>query len=408
MIFQYDMVVKDVVQVRLISPTNYFSLISDSGTRKNVLWVEDEYEILEKVKQRFDRWALNITEAVNPQKALTLFQNRSFDAIILDLKFKSEMSGLNLLSKFRKTNPDLPIFIFSAYLNQTDVNEELNILCPTGRIDKPLPDDDYQSAKNIKKIIHTSISMNKHGLKWAKLHNPLIKEKYSELKKLKPLELQKFKLSIWRKNKDFIVKTLREKKKKWCLIVGDEIMISNSNRNFPSKNTLLEISSDTDDFPLLYTIPPFVEESSWEQNNQENENDYYPTLKIRFKYNKKSLNGSFHFDTGAQITHVSDEIFEIDQTIDSIQENSRFGGYAYSSQTFNINVQDSIKNQEHKSQLPINIVLDWTNTNFNFYKNRKALIGRDILNHIPAKIVLDSFNKTSSILLKNQKRKPIK
>lgn len=82
---------------------------------KNILIIDDEFEMLQslgKILSHITDYETHLEQ--NPKSAIELLRNKQFDLIITDLKMGS-ISGLEILSSAKKTNPDLPVIMISGY-----------------------------------------------------------------------------------------------------------------------------------------------------------------------------------------------------------------------------------------------------------------------------------------------------
>jgi len=79
-----------------------------------VLYVEDNKETREATLGLLDNIFNNITIAVDGQDGLEKFQIKSFDLVLTDINMP-KMNGIEMVTKIRETNKDMPILILSAY-----------------------------------------------------------------------------------------------------------------------------------------------------------------------------------------------------------------------------------------------------------------------------------------------------
>lgn len=84
---------------------------------KNVLFVDDEKLILEKIKLKFNNSSLNIFFAENGKKALEILDNESIAVIVSDLNMPS-FTGVEFLKITNSKYPKIPKIIFSIYSEQ--------------------------------------------------------------------------------------------------------------------------------------------------------------------------------------------------------------------------------------------------------------------------------------------------
>ena len=84
-----------------------------------ILIVEDEMNQRILLKRMLEKEGYEISEAKNGAEALTQFDAHDFDLVILDQRLP-DMTGLEILKKFKKANPIVPIIIVTAYANVSD------------------------------------------------------------------------------------------------------------------------------------------------------------------------------------------------------------------------------------------------------------------------------------------------
>ena len=79
-----------------------------------LLYVEDNTEARESTLGLLNNIFNNITIAVNGQDGLERFQSKSFDLIFTDINMP-KMNGIEMITKIREVNKNVPILILSAY-----------------------------------------------------------------------------------------------------------------------------------------------------------------------------------------------------------------------------------------------------------------------------------------------------
>jgi DNA-binding response OmpR family regulator len=80
---------------------------------KHILIVEDEIGIVQFLKQGLEEENYKVTTANNGLDGLTIFQNNSFDLVLLDWMLP-KMNGLEICQKIRETNLKTPIIFLTA------------------------------------------------------------------------------------------------------------------------------------------------------------------------------------------------------------------------------------------------------------------------------------------------------
>ncbi|MEJ5228350.1 response regulator [Thermodesulfovibrio sp.] len=88
--------------------------MSNEELKANVLLVDDEEQFLKVVSQRLGMRGLKLETATSGDEAIKKVDQRSFDAIILDLVMPGK-SGIDVLKEIKKKHPDLQIIILTGH-----------------------------------------------------------------------------------------------------------------------------------------------------------------------------------------------------------------------------------------------------------------------------------------------------
>ena len=100
-----------------------------------VLIVDDEVEFANLLSERLEARGLTVDTVFSGEKALEIAQQKTFDAILLDLAMPG-MNGIETLERLRAINPDLQIILFTG--NATvDVTLEVMKLGAVDLLEKP-------------------------------------------------------------------------------------------------------------------------------------------------------------------------------------------------------------------------------------------------------------------------------
>ncbi len=114
-----------------------------------ILIVEDEVTLCECLQRVFSREGYEVDTAESAESALELFNLNSYDLVISDIILPG-MSGIELLTRYRKTNPSQKIIIITAYASLEIAVEAIK----AGACDfvtKPLMHDD------IKRVVRNAL-----------------------------------------------------------------------------------------------------------------------------------------------------------------------------------------------------------------------------------------------------------
>jgi len=103
---------------------------------KNVLYVEDEEEVLNNISRLLKKFFNNFYTASDGIKALDIFYEHNIDILLVDIELP-KMNGIELIREVRKINENVKIIIISAY-TKTDYLLESVELGLSKYIVKPL------------------------------------------------------------------------------------------------------------------------------------------------------------------------------------------------------------------------------------------------------------------------------
>lgn len=115
--------------------------------KAKVLLVDDEEEFVENLSQRLEIRGLKVTAATRGEDAVSLVDNQSFDAIVLDLAMPG-MGGLETLKKIREKHPDAEIIMLTGHGSVKSSVEAMK-LGAEDFLEKPV--DIYDLLKKISK-----------------------------------------------------------------------------------------------------------------------------------------------------------------------------------------------------------------------------------------------------------------
>jgi len=79
-----------------------------------VLYVEDETVVLFSVTEMLRRKVENVLSAIDGNEGFELFKKHSPDVVITDINMPG-MNGLQMARKIKQHNPDIHIYLLSAY-----------------------------------------------------------------------------------------------------------------------------------------------------------------------------------------------------------------------------------------------------------------------------------------------------
>ena len=84
-----------------------------SRRTKRILVVDDDPDIRQVLLDRMSSFGYVVETAVDGREALDALRRGEFDGMLLDMRM-SEMDGLEVLRRTRKSHPDLPVVVVTA------------------------------------------------------------------------------------------------------------------------------------------------------------------------------------------------------------------------------------------------------------------------------------------------------
>lgn len=95
-------------------------------TNLNLLYVEDDEEIIEDIDFFLKRHFNEIIIAQDGEEAFRYFKEKNPDIIILDINIP-KLNGLKLASKIRETNKKIPIIFLTAFSDKENLLQAINL-----------------------------------------------------------------------------------------------------------------------------------------------------------------------------------------------------------------------------------------------------------------------------------------
>lgn len=363
-----------------------------------VLWMDDEPDNIINYKNLLSSTGKMEIEVVKTVKeAKSRLETEDFHAFVADLKMdlvNDRDNGAKFLADFTENNKFFPTFISSAWV------------------------DDVRFAKHIKKAYPIMIDYKNADFTNPILENPFFKSIYNNginFNKVKhhfpenitlkdyltsPRSFQEEVETHWKKHSFWITSELKGKEALWGVACNLTIVASGADLlDFPDEEELIEIGEKYNRIPFAYTIPiaPETIPMKWNRTTiNKNVDDFYPALKI--KLNNRILSGDF--DTGAFQSFISSEFVQrgIFNSIQDTRWNDHLAkSYEYYTKKIPIEIED-VNGKKLVKKISVSVVKNWEETSFvSFNKNRKALLGRDILRAFELKIYLDSKNRVTYV-----------
>ena len=107
----------------------------------SILIVDDEHAQRTILRSVLRREGYEIETASNRADALEKMEKRMFDAVVSDMRMKSQMEGRELLREIRQQDPDLPVLIMTAY---AEIGDAVDLMAREGAfyyLEKPIDND---------------------------------------------------------------------------------------------------------------------------------------------------------------------------------------------------------------------------------------------------------------------------
>ena len=107
----------------------------------SILIVDDEHAQRTILRSVLRREGYDIETASNRSDALEKLGKRMFDAVVSDMRMKSQMEGRELLREIRQRDPDLPVLIMTAY---AEIGDAVDLMAREGAfyyLEKPIDND---------------------------------------------------------------------------------------------------------------------------------------------------------------------------------------------------------------------------------------------------------------------------
>ena len=102
--------------------------------KKKILVVDDEVDFQKVIKMRLEANNYDVVIAGGGKEALEKIKSQKPDAVLLDI-LMPEIGGIDVLTKIRQTDKNLPVFMVTAFSNEERF-ASANKLNATGFISK--------------------------------------------------------------------------------------------------------------------------------------------------------------------------------------------------------------------------------------------------------------------------------
>ena len=109
-------------------------MYNDFMSKKTIMCVDDETDILELLREEFEDCGYKVIEALNGREAFEKFKKSKIDCVISDVRMPYE-DGFTLAKNIKSTGSKVPIFLVTGFCDYT--SEEFNKLGVNAIIFKP-------------------------------------------------------------------------------------------------------------------------------------------------------------------------------------------------------------------------------------------------------------------------------
>jgi len=93
---------------------------------KNVLYIEDELDVLENISHILSQFFHTFYKASNAEDGLEIYYKNQIDIIIVDIELP-KMNGIEFIRKVRQEEKDIPIVVISAYTKTDYLLESIEL-----------------------------------------------------------------------------------------------------------------------------------------------------------------------------------------------------------------------------------------------------------------------------------------
>lgn len=215
-------------------------------------------------------------------------------------------------------------------------------------------------------------------------------------------------------NREWLLQKFRDLKAAWLMVVDGKVIASGKKfSDYPEPEQILEVCHRTGKFPFLFINEDVlaIEESSSAWHSTVDPDDFYPTIKVKFRTHTGAATVVADFDTGASAIFV-DYVFLVKQNVIQLKAQEEGESAQHLNQTFGylprkVTVEIVLASGEVCSrELNIACVVAWENSPFvKINPKRTALVGRKVFLLLKPRILLDFEKQESKLWAPLQRRK---
>ena len=368
-----------------------------------ILWIEDDRMFLDNTIPLLEKKGFSVEGVTNVKEGIKRLRKNYFkySLVLLDLEMP-EMDGVESYEEIKRVNSQLPIIIVSAHLGEPIWESRMKSLkVRLERIAKPFPMITSEDFEEIMKLIRQK---QRHYIKTR--INPF-KYSYKEFMNLTDEERdQVFEIAA-EINSGFTNEFFEKNKNKdWIVIAKTpgNIIESGKSKDEPDVDRLEKLAKKYDTPVFTYSRPKTVEQIGTNWPCKSNSDDYYPTVSIGFNSNGEQHILQGDFDTGSTHSFISYEVIMGMGVLERkpiIPASSKIiFGKRYRYYKIKLKCKLYGESKEKEIELKCELVKNWKDSPQVFhYKDRVALIGRNLLLDNKVKLLLDGENKKTDILI---------
>lgn len=123
------------------------NLLSSLSHKPKILIIDDEYNDRYLISEFLKKYSCEIIECSNPELAIQIISDESFDIIFLDVKMPPG-DGVEILKKIRELNPTQTVIVMTGY-DEASTREKVLDLGPQLIWRKPVKEKDIDDIFNI-------------------------------------------------------------------------------------------------------------------------------------------------------------------------------------------------------------------------------------------------------------------
>ncbi|MFW9881004.1 MAG: response regulator [Candidatus Thorarchaeota archaeon] len=368
-----------------------------------ILWIEDDSIFLENTIPLFEKEGLYVEGVSDVRKSIEKIKKDYFkySLLLLDLQIL-ENDDFKIYNEIKKANSHIPIIIVSGYFDDQEWISKLSSFdIKVDSIEKPVP---MVASKDFFDIIEL-IKVKQENYITSRI-NPF-EYSFDEFIRLDDEKKDAALEIAFEANSYYIKKYFNENPDKDWIVIAKRpgnIIKYGKFENEPFEEDLEKLAKKNKLPVFTYSRKKAIEQIDSGWNCVLAPYDYYPTVLLNFDSGDEQFILEGDFDTGSSHSYIS---YEELMNRGILKEKPLFQassaviwGHKYTYYRKRLKCKLLGNSKEKEIELKCEIVKDWKNSpQVSSYKNRVALIGRDLLLDNKIKLILDGENKKTDILI---------